>query len=143
MTDPARPRLLWPVAISGTAALLATLGTRLAALPWMVHFGCDVIVLSTICGLAWKISRKRTPTPGVMPSLAETSKRELPPELLSVARHEMKTPLAGIKAYVELLADGDADDEAVRVEFLIGIGSQVERLERAIDGLLATSPSNR
>ena len=39
-------------------------------------------------------------------------------EFVSAVSHEMKTPLAGIKAYVELLADGDAEDEATREEFL-------------------------
>ena len=32
-------------------------------------------------------------------------------EFVSAVSHEMKTPLAGIKAYVELLADGEAEDE--------------------------------
>ena len=38
-------------------------------------------------------------------------------EFVSAVSHEMKTPLAGIKAYVELLVDGDAEDEATREEF--------------------------
>jgi two-component system phosphate regulon sensor histidine kinase PhoR len=48
----------------------------------------------------------------------------------------MKTPLAGIKAYVELLADGDAEDEATREEFLNVITGQADRLQRLIDNLL-------
>ncbi len=39
-------------------------------------------------------------------------------EFVSAVSHEMKTPLAGIKAYVELLVDGDAEDEKTREEFL-------------------------
>ena len=35
-------------------------------------------------------------------------------EFVSAVSHEMKTPLAGIKAYVELLADGDVKDEQTR-----------------------------
>ncbi len=57
-------------------------------------------------------------------------------EFVSSVSHEMKTPLAGIKAYVELLADGDAEDEATREEFLRVINSQTERLQRLIDNLL-------
>ncbi|MEX2558448.1 MAG: PAS domain-containing sensor histidine kinase [Pirellulales bacterium] len=57
-------------------------------------------------------------------------------EFVSAASHEMKTPLAGIKAYVELLADGDAQDEATREEFLQVINGQADRLERLIDNLL-------
>jgi two-component system phosphate regulon sensor histidine kinase PhoR len=48
----------------------------------------------------------------------------------------MKTPLAGIKAYVELMADGDAEDTQTREEFLNVINGQANRLQRLIDNLL-------
>ena len=48
----------------------------------------------------------------------------------------MKTPLAGIKAYVELLADGEAEDEETREEFLAVINGQADRLQRLVDNLL-------
>jgi len=57
-------------------------------------------------------------------------------EFVSAVSHEMKTPLAGIKAYVELLADGDAEDDATREEFLEVINSQADRLQRLVDNLL-------
>jgi two-component system, OmpR family, phosphate regulon sensor histidine kinase PhoR len=57
-------------------------------------------------------------------------------EFVSAVSHEMKTPLAGIKAYVELLVDGDADDEQTREEFLNVINGQANRLQRLIDNLL-------
>jgi two-component system phosphate regulon sensor histidine kinase PhoR len=57
-------------------------------------------------------------------------------EFVSAAGHEMRAPLAGIKAYVELLADGDAEDEASREEFLGVIHNQTDRLQRLIDNLL-------
>jgi len=57
-------------------------------------------------------------------------------EFISAVSHEMKTPLASIKAYVELLADGDAEDEATRDEFLDVINGQADRLKRLIDNLL-------
>ena len=57
-------------------------------------------------------------------------------EFVSAVSHEMKTPLAGIKAYVELLVDGDAEDEATREEFLGVINGQADRLERLIDNML-------
>jgi len=57
-------------------------------------------------------------------------------EFVSSVSHEMKTPLAGIKAYVELLADGDAEDEQTREEFLSVINSQTDRLQRLVDNLL-------
>jgi len=57
-------------------------------------------------------------------------------EFVSAVSHEMKTPLAGIKAYVELLVDGDAEDDETREEFLSVINSQTDRLQRLIDNLL-------
>jgi two-component system phosphate regulon sensor histidine kinase PhoR len=57
-------------------------------------------------------------------------------EFVSAVSHEMKTPLAGIKAYVELLIDGDADDDATREEFLSVISNQANRLQRLVDNLL-------
>jgi len=57
-------------------------------------------------------------------------------EFVSAVSHEMKTPLAGIKAYVELLADGDTEDQETREQFLGVINGQTERLQRLIDNLL-------
>ncbi len=57
-------------------------------------------------------------------------------EFVSAVSHEMKSPLTGIKAYVELLADCDANDSAAREEFLGVIDSQANRLQRLIDNLL-------
>ena len=57
-------------------------------------------------------------------------------EFVSAVSHEMKTPLSGIKAYVELLADGDADDEQSRDEFLGVISGQADRLQRLVENLL-------
>jgi two-component system phosphate regulon sensor histidine kinase PhoR len=57
-------------------------------------------------------------------------------EFVSAVSHEMKTPLAGIKAYVELLVDGEAEDDATRDDFLEIINGQAERLQRLIDNLL-------
>ncbi len=60
-------------------------------------------------------------------------------ELVSGVSHEMKTPLAGIKAYVELLADGDAEDSATQEEFLAVISSQADRLLQLIDNLVTVA----
>lgn len=57
-------------------------------------------------------------------------------EFVSAVSHEMKTPLAGIKAYVELLVDGDAEDEQTQEEFLEIINGQADRLQRLIDNML-------
>lgn len=57
-------------------------------------------------------------------------------EFVAAVSHEMKTPLSSIKAYVELLADGEAEDLKTREEFLGVINGQTERLQRLIDNLL-------
>lgn len=57
-------------------------------------------------------------------------------EFVSAVSHEMKTPLSSIRAYVELLVDGEADDDTTREEFLGVINSQADRLHRLIDNLL-------
>ena len=57
-------------------------------------------------------------------------------EFVSSVSHEMKTPLAGIKAYVELLADGEDEDPETREEFLAVIKSQADRLQRLVENLL-------
>lgn len=57
-------------------------------------------------------------------------------EFVSAVSHEMKAPLSGIKAYVELLADGDVEDQATREEFLGVISTQADRLQRLVENLL-------
>jgi two-component system phosphate regulon sensor histidine kinase PhoR len=57
-------------------------------------------------------------------------------EFVSAASHELKTPLAGIRAYVELLLDKEAEDEATQEEFLNVIDTQADRLQRLIENLL-------
>ena len=57
-------------------------------------------------------------------------------EFVSSVSHEMKTPLSSIRAYVELLVDGEAEDEQTREEFLGVITSQADRLQRLVENLL-------
>ena len=53
--------------------------------------------------------------------------------------HELKTPLASITAYSEMLLDGEANNEQTRKEFYSVIQSQAKRLNRLIEGMLDTS----
>lgn len=53
--------------------------------------------------------------------------------------HELKTPLASITAYAEMLVDGEAGDEETRKEFYSVIQNQAKRLNRLIDDILNTS----
>ena len=53
--------------------------------------------------------------------------------------HELKTPLASITAYSEMLVDDEAGDEETRKEFYSVIQSQAKRLNRLIEDILNTS----
>jgi len=53
--------------------------------------------------------------------------------------HELKTPLASITAYSEMLVDGEAGDEETRKEFYSVIQNQAQRLNRLIEDILNTS----
>jgi len=53
--------------------------------------------------------------------------------------HELKTPLASISAYSEMLIDGEADDEQTQKEFYAVIQSQAQRLNRLIEDSLNIS----
>jgi len=60
-------------------------------------------------------------------------------DFVSHVSHELKTPLASITAYSEMLLDGEADDEQTRKEFYSVIQSQAERLNRLIEDILNTA----
>jgi two-component system phosphate regulon sensor histidine kinase PhoR len=53
--------------------------------------------------------------------------------------HELKTPVASIKGFVETLLDGAADDPEDRRRFLDIVARQADRLEAIIEDLLALS----
>jgi two-component system phosphate regulon sensor histidine kinase PhoR len=50
--------------------------------------------------------------------------------------HELRTPLSSINAYVEMLLDGEAEDEADRAGFYRVIQTEATRLGRLIDNVL-------
>ncbi|MGC9455160.1 MAG: sensor histidine kinase [Phycisphaerae bacterium] len=60
-------------------------------------------------------------------------------DFVSNVSHELKTPLASIKAYVEMLVDGEAEDEQTRREFYDIIASEADRLNRLIQNMLNIS----
>lgn len=60
-------------------------------------------------------------------------------DFVSHVSHELKTPLASITAYSEMLADGEANDEATRKEFYGIIQTQAQRLNRLIEDILNIS----
>jgi two-component system phosphate regulon sensor histidine kinase PhoR len=60
-------------------------------------------------------------------------------DFVSNVSHELRTPLASIKAYVEMLIDGEADDERTKTEFYEIIQGEADRLGRLIDNILNIS----
>ena len=58
---------------------------------------------------------------------------------IDTATHELRTPLANIKAYAETLATSDCIDIELQKEFCNTINSEVTRLARFIDDLLSIS----
>ena len=60
-------------------------------------------------------------------------------DFVSSVSHELRTPLASIKAYVEMLVDGEATDERTRREFYDIIAGEADRLHRLIDNILNIS----
>jgi two-component system, OmpR family, phosphate regulon sensor histidine kinase PhoR len=60
-------------------------------------------------------------------------------DFVGYVSHELKTPLASITAYAEMLIDDEADDEAMRKEFYSVIQGQATRLNRLIETILNIS----
>ncbi|MCI0630721.1 MAG: cell wall metabolism sensor histidine kinase WalK [Phycisphaerales bacterium] len=60
-------------------------------------------------------------------------------DFVSKASHELRTPLSSIRAYVEMLVDGEATDEASRAECYRIMQNETERLGRLIDNMLNIS----
>jgi two-component system phosphate regulon sensor histidine kinase PhoR len=60
-------------------------------------------------------------------------------DFVSSVSHELRTPLASIKAYVEMLIDGEAQDEKTRSDFYEVIQNESNRLSRLIDNILNIS----
>ena len=83
------------------------------------------------------------PVEGVVTVLRDVTKEkqiaEMKSDFVSNVSHELKTPLSSIKAYMEMLIDGEAGDEETRAEFYNIIQSETNRLQRLIDNILNIS----
>lgn len=60
-------------------------------------------------------------------------------DFVSSVSHELRTPLSSIKAYVEMLLDGEAADEKTQREFHEIIAGEADRLNRLIENILNIS----
>ncbi len=64
---------------------------------------------------------------------------EMKSDFVSSVSHELRTPLSSIRAYLEMLLDGEANDEQTRIEFYNIIQGETTRLSRLIDNILNIS----
>lgn len=60
-------------------------------------------------------------------------------DFVSAVSHELRTPLSSIKAYTEMLVDGEAHDEQTRREFYQIIQAETDRLQRLVSNVLNIS----
>jgi len=76
----------------------------------------------------------------VFRDIADTKRAEQArQDFVNSVAHELRTPLTSIKAYVELLIDGEARDADAQREFYNVIYEETDRLNRLIDNLLNMS----
>jgi PAS domain S-box-containing protein len=89
------------------------------------------------------VGQQEEPMKAVVTVLRDLSKEReiarLKSDFVSKASHELRTPLSSIAAYIEMLVDGDAEDEDARQEYYTVISTETERLRRMIDNLLNIS----
>lgn len=57
-------------------------------------------------------------------------------EFVSSVSHELKTPMSSIKAFIELLSDGDVEDRDEQLRLYSFIDMQVDRLTRLVNNML-------
>ena len=110
-------------------------GTRQAELMLEDDIACEVTVGCVIDG-------QDRPSAAVVVLHDLTREREIAQmksEFVSKASHELRTPLSSMRACVEMLVDGEADDPATREEFYGIIQSETERLSRLVDNMLNIS----
>ncbi|MCH8830144.1 MAG: hypothetical protein IID45_11265 [Planctomycetes bacterium] len=67
---------------------------------------------------------------------AERQQKSRHAEFVASVCHELKTPMSSIKAFTEMLIDGDIEDESEKQESYGFIESQVDRLTRMVNSML-------
>ena len=91
------------------------------------------------CGVATNLYEGETPL-GVATILrdirAERREKTRHAEFVSSVCHELKTPMASIKAFAEMLIDGEVTDADEQKELFGFIELQVERLTRLVNNML-------
>lgn len=65
----------------------------------------------------------------------ETNQKTKHAEFVSSVAHELKTPMSGIKAYVEMLMDGECEEDEAQ-ELYGFVNQQIDRLTRLVNSML-------
>jgi len=82
-------------------------------------------------------------TSGVVAVLHDVTREkeisQMKSDFVSHVSHELKTPLASINAYAEMLVDGEARDKEMLNQFCLVIQTQAQRLNRLIEDILNIS----
>ena len=87
--------------------------------------------------------KRRDRISGVVAVLHDVTKEKeiarMKSDFVSNVSHELKAPLASIRAYTEMLVDGEARNETETREYLHVIGTETDRMNRLIDNILNLS----
>jgi two-component system phosphate regulon sensor histidine kinase PhoR len=107
-----------------------------------ISFTCDDVVKTFDCIVSslFDDNERLCGAVGVLHDVTrEKEISQMKSDFVSHVSHELKTPLASITAYSEMLVDGEANDEKTRNEFYSIIQSQAQRLSRLIEDILNIS----
>jgi signal transduction histidine kinase len=140
----------WVVSISGVVALLVAVALGVAVARWSEALRQDARRLDThgsyvasqrgpseLQALSEELARtsRRLEESRLRETRLEASRREL----VSWVSHDLRTPLAGMRAMTEALEDGLADDPA---RYHRQIRAEVDRMVRMVDDLFELSRLN-
>lgn len=151
ISDPGLVRLIRETRNGGDPSLRRHVEHRLRApgdetsSTYEVTLACVAPPASSSTGDAGYRSPTAAPPPpaGVVTILRDVTRErevaDMKNQFVSHVSHEMRTPLSSIKAYIEMLADGEVEDEPTKHRFYETIQSEADRLSRLIDNILNIS----
>jgi len=122
--------------------MCGTSGRRIVEHELKTSVGDRTYKITLSCVTGHNKDGSETPA-GVVAVLHDMTKEkevaEMKNDFVSNVSHELRTPLASIKAYVEMLIDGEAQDPKTQHEFYEVIQGEANRLSRLIDNILNIS----
>jgi signal transduction histidine kinase len=145
----ARPAYrLWAVVVALVPVVSLAIGALVAARAMFVSTH-DLSVMSVVIAGAGtagivgalllarelEASRRRAEAATRRQEAMERSRREL----VAWVSHDLRTPLAGIRAMAEALGDDVVDDDETRARYHLNIQTEAERLARLVDDLFELS----